>query len=411
MITIKGFRAVRPVAGMELQVSCPPYDVIDTEEALEFSKENDSSFLHVTRSEIDLPQSDPYAKEVYKKAKENLDRLIAEGILAQDDEESFYLYQQERKGKIQLGLVACCSIDDYIEQRIKVHELTRTEKEIDRIQHFYHSNANTEPVFLFYKENETLLHFLHSLVKKNDPLYTILTEDGVRHSLWKISDESEILRIVSLFQSMDSLYIADGHHRTASAAKVGRIKREENPDFSGKEEFNFFMSVIFSASELFIMPYNRVLKAPSHFEIGTFLDMLDEYFLITPLSSRLEPDKEHQFTLLTKDSAYRLECRTELLQNKDTVQSLDVSILQNHVLSPLLGIKDPKTDPNIAFYGGETMMEQIEQRLQSDLDIAFLLFPTDIQSIAEVSDQNKIMPPKSTWFEPKLRSGLFVHLF
>ena len=411
MITINPFRALRPKETLVKEVTCPPYDVLEGEKLNKLA-ELPENFVHIIRSEVDFPPTqDPYADVVYAKAKENLDKFQSLGILTEDDKPCFYLYRQIRKGKVQNGIVACASTKDYTEGRIKRHELTRTDKEKDRIAHFSACEAHTEPVFLFYKQQNVLKEFIQQFTDKNKPIYDFFSSDGVQQILWKIDKMEDISFLRNVFEKTNSLYIADGHHRTASSVKVGELKLKEYPEQEGDSqnmrEFSRFLSVIFPDEELLILPYNRVIKDLNNLTEEKFLQKLQEHFDIEELKQVKEPDKKGTYVMLLHEKIYHLTWKENFPKN--IVDALDVSILQNYVLSPLLGIQDPRTDKRIAFYGGDNMLNDILERLHTDMEVAFLLYPTQLQEIIEVSDNNAIMPPKSTWFEPKLISGLFLH--
>lgn len=411
MIEIRPFKGFRPKEGLEGKIACKPYDVITYDEALEEGRDNPLSFLHIIRSEIDLPlDTDPYSQQVYDKAKENLEEFLSKGYLIEEEKRNFYIYRQIMDGRIQDGLVACASIDDYARGTIKRHELTRVDKEEDRVNHFYTVGGNTEPVFLFHKKNGDIKAFIKDWIENHQPVYDFNSQDGVRQVLWIVDDEGAQAELVKLFKSLDSLYIADGHHRTASAYKVGLKKREENPKYTGGEEFNYFLSVIFSEDELYIMPYNRLVKDLNGYRQEEFLERVKEKFVVEALKELEEPKKKGQFTLAFKDKAYKLIPRDGTYKQDDPIESLDPSILQNNILGPILGIEDPRTSHRIDFVGGVGMLDKIKAGLEED-KVAFLLYPTDIGDIIRVSDEGKIMPPKSTWFEPKLMSGLFIHKF
>ncbi|MDR7869332.1 MAG: DUF1015 domain-containing protein [Tissierellaceae bacterium] len=411
MIKIRPFKGYRPKKGLEDKLACKPYDVIDYNEALDIGKDNSFSFVHVIRPEIDLPHNtDPYSKEVYIKAKENLQEFIDKGSLIEEDKNVFYIYRQIMNGRAQNGIVSCISIDDYGEGRIKKHEHTMVDKEQDRINHFYYSEAHTEPVFLFYKRNQAIKKIIEDWTSSHKPIYDFTSQDGVKQILWVVDDEENIKYIQELFASMDNLYIADGHHRTASSYKVGLKKRQENPDYTGDEEFNFFMSVAFSDDELYIMPYNRAVKDLNGLTEEEFLKKVAEKFVVRQGDGSLVQDK-HEFMMILKDKYYSITPKEGVFDENNLIDSLDVSILQNNILSSILGIKDPRTDNRIEFFGGEGMLDKIVDRLNDDLKVAFLLHPTQVKDITDVSDKGKVMPPKSTWFEPKLMSGLFVHMF
>lgn len=414
MIKIKPFKGFRPKKGLEDKIACKPYDVINFNEGLDMGKDNPFSFIHIIRPEIDLPpNTDPYSKDVYIKGKENLGDFIDKGYLIEEDKKVFYIYRQIRNGRVQNGLVTCISIDDYGQGRVKRHEYTRVDKEEDRINHFYYSQAHTEPVFLFYKRNQAIKNIIEDWTSCHDPLYDFTSRDGVKQILWLIDDEDSIKYIQEIFASMDSLYIADGHHRTASSYKVGLKKRQENPDYTGDEEFNYFMSVVFSDDELYIMPYNRGVRDLNGLKEEGFLEKVAENFIVEASKEGVGytfPNK-HEIIMILKNQSYLLTPKECVLNESNLIDSLDVSILQKNILTPILGIKDPRTDDRIEFFGGEGMVDNIIHGLNTDMKVAFLLHPTQIEEIIKVSDDGKVMPPKSTWFEPKLLSGLFVHKF
>lgn len=412
MIKIKPFRGYRPAKGLEDKIASKPYDVIDYDQALKIGKNNPLSYVHVIRPEIDMPaNTNPYSDEVYTKAKGNLEEFIDKGYLVQEDREVLYIYRQVVEGRAQNGIVACVSIDDYGEDRIKKHELTRVDKEQDRINHFYYSEAHTEPVFLFYKRNEDIKNFIEEWTSSNNCTYDFISDDGVQQMLWIVDDEYSIKYIQILFLSLQNLYIADGHHRTASAYKVGQKMRLENPNYTGQEEFNYFMSVIFSDDELRINPYNRAVKDLNGYNQEEFLARVGERFDIKVLESLQQPLNRHEFTMILANQYYSLSAKEEIFDEKSIVEALDVSILQDNILAPVLGIEDIRTDTRIEFFGGDSMLDTIVNRLDKDFKVAFLLYPTQIEEVRAVSDAGNIMPPKSTWFEPKLMSGLFVHKF
>lgn len=412
MITIKPFKGFRPKEGLENKIASKPYDVLSHEEALEIGSNNPYSYVHIIRPEIDMKKdTNPYSQEVYTKAKEALDDFTEKGYLVEEEKKVFYIYRQIMSGREQNGIVGCTSIDDYGNGNVKRHEFTRVDKEEDRINHFYDAGANTEPVFLFYKKNEDLKEFINKWTVENTPVYDFTFQDGVEQILWVVDDEKSIQYIQDIFKDIDSLYIADGHHRTVSSYKVGLRIREENPNYTGEEEFNYFMSVIFPGDELYIMPYNRMVKDLNGNTEEEFLEKLSQNFNVEKLDSVEEPINQHEFTIVFKDRAYRIAPKTGVFDEKDKIDSLDASILQNNILSPILGIEDPRTDTRIEFIGGENMMDRVLDRLNKDMEVAFLMYPTQIEEIIAVSDTNQVMPPKSTWFEPKLMSGLFIHKF
>ncbi|MEN1761075.1 DUF1015 domain-containing protein [Anoxynatronum sibiricum] len=408
---IQPFRAIRPAAAIAREASCLPYDVMNRAEALKMADGNPHSFLHVIRSEIDLdPMVDAYDRAVYQKAAENLQYLIQKGTLIQDDQPAFYLYQQTMAGRSQLGIAACFSIDDYVNDRIKKHELTRPEKENDRIRHFDACDAHTEPVFLTHRSNASLTGFLQELTMKEPPEYDFTTEDGIGHSLWIVNDSSDVERIQTIFnEEIPSLYIADGHHRSASSAKIGMQRRAQQKDLDANDPSQFFMAVSFPQEDLLIMEYNRVVKDLNALSPEELIIRLEAHFECQPVNEAYQPQEKHTFGMLIDNQWYALKAKPHTYDAEDVISQLDVSILQNWLLQPILGISDPRTDQRIDFVGGIRGIGELEKRVQTDMSLAFSLFPTTIEDLLQVADEQKIMPPKSTWFEPKLRSGLFVH--
>ncbi|SMP38497.1 DUF1015 domain-containing protein [Anoxynatronum buryatiense] len=408
---IQPFPAIRPAAAIAREVSCLPYDVMNRAEALKMADGNPNSFLHVIRSEIDLdPMVDAYDRAVYQKASENLQYLIKKGTLIQDDQPAFYLYRQTMAGRSQLGIVACFSIDDYVNDRIKKHELTRPEKENDRIHHFDACDAHTEPVFLTHRSNASLTGFLQELTVKQAPAYDFITEDGIGHALWVVSGSSDVERIQTIFnEEVPSLYIADGHHRSASSAKIGLQRRAQQKDLDANDPSQFFMAVSFPQEDLLIMEYNRVVKDLNDLSPEELIIRLEAHFECQPVNEAYQPQEKHSFGMLIDEQWYALKAKPHTYDSEDVISQLDVSILQNWLLQPILGISDPRTDQRIDFVGGIRGIGELEKRVQTDMALAFSLFPTTIEDLLQVADEQKIMPPKSTWFEPKLRSGLFVH--
>lgn len=408
---IQPFPAIRPAASIAREVSCLPYDVMNRAEALKMAHENPHSFLHVIRSEIDLdPMVDAYDEAVYQKAAENLQQLIQSGSLIQDSQPSFYLYRQTMAGRSQLGIVACFSIDDYVNDRIKKHELTRPDKETDRIRHFDTCNAHTEPVFLTHRSNASLTQFLQDCTQRQAPEYDFITEDGIGHALWVIQEPADVERIKAIFdEEVPSLYIADGHHRSASSAKIGLQRREQQKDLDPNDPSQYFMAVSFPQEDLLIMEYNRVVKDLNDLSPEEFITRVEAHFECLPVDEAYQPEEKHTFGMLLNHQWYALKAKSHTYQPDDVISQLDVSILQNWLLQPILGICDPRTDQRIDFVGGIRGIGELEKRVQTDMTLAFSLFPTTIEDLLQVADEQKIMPPKSTWFEPKLRSGLFVH--
>lgn len=412
MSLVRPFKALRPAAGKAEQVASLPYDVMNREEAKAMAAGNPDSFLHVGRSEIDLPDDvSAYDAEVYAKARENLVQMEADGVLVQDEKPMFYIYRQIMSGRVQTGLVATVSVDEYLNNKIKKHEYTREAKEIDRINHFDVCDANTEPIFLTYREQGEIRQLLNDFIKRNKPQAAFISEDEISHYVWAISSDDLIRRIGELFREVPALYIADGHHRSASAAKVALKRREQYPDAGPEAEFNYFLAVIFPDEDLFIMDYNRVVKDLNGLSAAEFLQALQAKFTVKKHSAEqpFRPQTKGQFGMYLDGSWYELRARPELYQGKDLVDSLDASILQQNVLAPVLGIEDPRTDERIDFVGGIRGLGELADRVDAGEAVAFALYPTTMDELLDIADAELIMPPKSTWFEPKLRSGLFVH--
>jgi len=412
MAKIRPFKAVRPAANQAEKVISLPYDVMNRKEASEMAQDNPASFLHICRSEIDLPEvSNQYSKEVYEKAKSNISDFINDGIFIRDEKPCLYIYRQIMDGRVQTGIALCASIDDYLNNIIKKHEFTRHEKELDRINHFDVCNANTEPVFLTYRENDLISNTIANWSEESEPAYELTTDDGIEHILWVIDDETIIDAIVSEFEEIPALYIADGHHRSASAVKVGQKRREENPNYSGDEEFNFFMAVAFPDSDLKIFDYNRAVKDLNGLSVEDYLEKVSQKFTIDKNDSNeaYRPKNVHEFGMYLEKQWYKLVAKDEIINENNVIERLDVSILQENLLSPILGIDDPRTDKRIDFIGGIRGLGELERRVNEDMKVAFSLYPVQISDLLSVSDENQVMPPKSTWFEPKLGSGLFVH--
>jgi uncharacterized protein (DUF1015 family) len=411
MAVIRPFKAVRPVRAFADKVAALPYDVMNSDEARMMVRDNEYSFLHVDKAEVNLDISvDIYDEAVYKKAKEVLDSMEKKSILIQDEEPYLYIYRQTMNGRIQTGLVSCVSIDDYINNVIKKHEFTRPDKEQDRIKHVDICDANTGPIFLTYRDNAGISALVDSWTKKK-PEYDFISEDGVGHTVWKIDDNKSIQSLKEHFSKVDYLYIADGHHRAASAVKVGLKRREEYKNFDGQEEFNFFLAVLFPESNLNIMDYNRVVKDLNGLSNEDFLSKIKEKFFVTTIEigKQYKPQSKHSFGMFLDGGWYKLEAKNDSFDDEDFVKSLDVSILQDNLLSPILGIKDPRSDKRIDFVGGIRGLDELERRASSDMKVAFSMYPTSMKEIMYIADGGEVMPPKSTWFEPKLRSGLFIH--
>ena len=409
MADIRPFRAIRPAKGMESSIAALPYDVYSRKEAKEAVADAPHSFLRIDRAETQLPDDvDTYDERVYRKAKELLAEQIAKGEFITEQKPCFYLYELVMDGRSQTGIVGCASIDDYTQNVIKKHENTRAEKEEDRIRHVDVLDAQTGPIFLAYRRNEKLSEIVEAY-KGGSPLYDFVSEDAVRHRVFCIDKSEDIEKISAVFQDMRQIYIADGHHRCASAVRVGLKRRTEHPDYTGEEEFNYFLSVLFSDSELMIMDYNRVVKDLNGLTREQFLSRLSECFIVEENGREpVRPEVKGQMGMYLEGGWYLLTAK-ESVRSEDPVRNLDVSILQDYVLEPVLGIKDPKTDKRIDFVGGIRGTKELEKRVHTDMAAALSMYPTSIEELFSVADAGRLMPPKSTWFEPKLRSGLFIH--
>ena len=408
MAEIRAFRGIRPAAGKEADIAALPYDVYNREEARKAVEGKPLTFLRIDRAETQLSEeTDIYAPEVYQKAKELLWGMVENGDFVQDDKPCYYLYELTMNGRSQTGIVACASIDDYLNGMIKKHENTRREKEEDRVRHVDICDAQTGPIFMGYRNQESLKKIVAD-VKTGAALFDFTSEDGIRHRGWKIADTEKISAIYEAFHQMNALYIADGHHRAASAVRVGVKRREEHPGYTGEEEFNYFLSVIFPDDELMIMDYNRVVRELNGLTPEEFLSGIKKVFDVEKLDKAEHPKRKGQVTLFLEDKWYLLTLKPEY-ENCDPVEGLDVSILQKQILEPVLGIQDPKTDKRIDFVGGIRGLSELERRVHTDMKVAFAMYPTSIGELFAVADAGLLMPPKSTWFEPKLRSGLFIH--
>lgn len=409
MAVIRPFRAYRPKKGLENQIAALPYDVYNREEACAAVKDHPLSFLNIDRAETQFDSSvDTYADEVYQKAHDMLWDQIREGTFVQEDKPVYYIYELTMDGRVQTGIVACASVDDYQHQVIKKHENTRADKELDRIRHVTACEAQTGPIFLAYRTND-IVRAVIAETKQQPALYDFTAEDGIVHRVWCICDDAKIQAVQQAFEGISQIYIADGHHRCASAVKVGLAKREEHPDYTGEEEFNYFLSVLFADEELMIMDYNRVVKDLNGLSAAQFVEAVSNvYTIVSKGAACQKPAHKGQVSMLLEDTWYLLEVKPEY-QSNDPVEGLDVAVLQNHVFAPILDIQDPKTDRRIDFVGGIRGIEELEKRVKTDSKAAFAMYPTSIHELFQVADANMLMPPKSTWFEPKLRSGLFLH--
>ncbi len=409
MAVIKPFKAIRPATEYAAEIAALPYDVYNRAEACEVVKDKPHTFLRIDRAETNFDNSvDTYADEVYKKAHDLLWQWVDEGYFIRDDAPRYYIYELTMDGRSQTGIVACASIDDYKNGIIKKHENTRAEKERDRIRHVDECGAQTGPIFLAYRNRDDIDE-ITKRVMQTEAVYDITADDGVRHRVWIIDVADDISTIEKSFGQTDDIYIADGHHRAASAVNVGFKRREAHPDYDGSEEFNFFLSVLFPEGELAIMDYNRVVKDLNGLNDDEFLEKLGKVSSCVKSGDEIiHPEKKGQFSLYLEKKWYLYEFLPEVLSD-DPVDGLDVALLQNHVLSPILGIDDPTTDDRIDFIGGIRGLGELERRCGLDMKVAFAMYPTSIGELFAVADAGRLMPPKSTWFEPKLRSGLFIH--
>lgn len=411
MAIFKAFRALRPAKEKASAVAALPYDVVTEKEARMIGEKNADSFLHVDRAEIDLAEGiDIYDSAVYEKAGKTLREMEKNGILVQDAQPSYYLYELIRNQVSQTGMVGCCAIDDYRNDIIKKHELTREEKEQDRIRHVDICDANTGPIFLAARYPQKLQEFIQEWKTTHTPVYDFTAEDEVIHRVWVIDDAARIEWIQEEFSQIPSLYIADGHHRAASAVKVGLKRREANPGYTGEEEFNYFLSVVFPYEQLTILPYQRVVADLNGLTEKAFLSALKfHYELMVMPGIPCKPVETHCMGMYLAGEWYHLKAWPDVYEKRDVVGKLDVSLLQDKVLRPILGIQDPRTDNRIQFIGGNQSLKKLQEIADETGGVAFAMYPTSVEELMDIADEGKVMPPKSTWFEPKLRSGLFIH--
>lgn len=413
MADIRPFPCIRPCREKAERIAALPYDVYSREEARQAIAGNPDSFLNIDRPETQFSEhTDMYEDKVYQKAHDLLWDKVADGSFLRDEKNCYYIYELTMNGRTQTGIAACASIDDYENQIIKKHENTREEKEADRIRHVDVCNAQTGPIFLAYRSNKEINQIVAE-VKQQEPLYDFISEDGIRHRVFAMDQEAHIQTVQQAFAAMQAIYIADGHHRAASAVKVGLKRRKAHADYTGREEFNYFLSVLFPDDQLMIMDYNRVVKDLAGLEVSEFLGKVEKIFDIRKVSGKgsakeRRPQKKGDFSMYLDGSWYVCTVRSADIPS-DPVGSLDVSLLQNLLLEPVLGIQDPKTDKRIDFVGGIRGLDELERRVEKDCAVAFAMYPTDISELFAVADAGLLMPPKSTWFEPKLRSGLFIH--
>ena len=408
MALIKPFECVRPNEKDAARVAALPYDVYNRQEAVCEVKREPLSFLKIDRAETQFDDStDTYAPEVYAKAKELFEEALADKTFITDTDKTYYIYALTMDKRTQTGIVACASIDDYLNNVIKKHENTRADKEVDRITHVDTLSAQTGPIFLAYRA-DSVINDAVKKTKENKALYDFISPDGIRHQVWKMTDITLVENVRKAFEGIDSVYIADGHHRAASAVKVGLKRRQENPGYTGNEEFNYFLSVLFPDEELMILPYNRVVKDLNGYTQEEFLNKIKEKFYIAESDKQVSPDKKGTFGMYLGGKWYKLTAHKDIMSD-DPVDGLDVAVLQDNLLAPVLGIGDPKTDKRIDFVGGIRGLSELEKRCREDCVVAFSMYATSIAELFAVADAGKLMPPKSTWFEPKLRSGLFIH--
>jgi len=413
MAVVRAFRAVRPAPALAEKVAALPYDVMNSQEARQMVVGNPYSFLHVDKAEIDLdPSIDLYDTRVYEKARDNLNDMVAKGVFLQDETPCLYIYKQVMNGRAQIGIVGCTAVDDYRNNIIKKHELTRADKEQDRINHVDYCDANTGPIFLTYRAQKAVDDIVTAVMAEKLPVYDFVSDDGIGHTVWVMDDAAMIEKVCQLFGGIDYLYIADGHHRSASAVRVGMKRREAKPDYDGNEEFNYFLSVIFPDNHLYIMDYNRIVKDLNGNSSAAFMEKVAEKFVVTPYTGAgtLKPEQKHTYGMYLEGKWYQLAAKEGTYDAADPVAQLDVSILQNNLLHPILGIGDPRTDKRIDFVGGIRGLQALCDRVDSgEMAVAFSMFPTTMEDLMDIADAGAIMPPKSTWFEPKLRSGIFIH--
>lgn len=410
---IKAFKGFRPVESKVKRVASRPYDVLDSDEAREEANGNPWSFLNVVKPEITLPpDTDHYSMAVYEAGKNNFQKLVKEGVFIQDKEECLYIYELIMNGRSQNGIVACASVDDYIEGRIKKHELTRPDKEADRKNHVRVSMMNAEPVFFAYPANKQLDNSVE-IIKQAEPVYSFITDDNIQHRFWLVNKRTQIDSIIAAFDKIPATYVADGHHRTAAAALVGNDLRKENPNHTGNESYNYFLAVHFPDNQLAILDYNRVVKDLNGHTTESFLDGLASAFVVEKKGTEAyRPSRLHEFGMYLEGEWYALMAKQGMYDDHDAIGVLDVTILSEKVLKPLLNIHDLRTDKRIDFVGGMRGLNELKRRVDSgEMAIAFSLYPVSMRQLIDIADSGKIMPPKTTWFEPKLRSGLVVHTF
>ncbi len=414
MARVKPFRGLRPPKEIVAELACLPYDVMNTEEARKMAEGKEKSLLHITRAEIDLPPDvDIHSEQVYEKSRENFKKFLEKGWLKQDEEPHFYIYAQTMNGRTQYGIVGGAHIDDYYNGVIKKHELTRPDKERDRTVHILTNNAQLEPVFLAFRNVPEITEIMMNWVNNHEPEYDFVAEDGIGHHFWVIDDPETNKKIEELFETkVPYTYIADGHHRTAAAALVGKEKREKNPNHTGEEEYNYIMAVHFPHDQLKILDYNRVLKDLNGHTPEEIVKLLEKDFDVELIGKQqYKPEKKHTFGMYLDGNWYKLTAKPHTYDDNDPINGLDVTVLTKYVLEPIFGIEDLRRSKRIDFVGGIRGLGELERRVNSgEMAAAFALYPVSMEELMKIADTNNIMPPKTTWFEPKLRSGLVIHL-
>lgn len=411
MATIKPFKAIRPREDLAKHVASLPYDVMNSEEARILAHNNSYSFLHIDKSEIDLNKDIPeYDESVYIKANENLNKFRDNNILIKEEKECLYIYKQVMNGRSQIGIVACVSVDESLNGTIKKHEYTKPDKELDRTNHIRYCNANTGTILITYKSKQHINELINKYIQENEALYNFITEDSIQHTIWKIEEKNYINNLVDEFEKVPYLYIADGHHRSASAENIAKEKRKANPNYSGDEEFNYYLAMIAPDNELMILDYNRVVKDLNGLEDKDFINKIKEKFEIREIKDeKYKPNEKGKIGMYLSGKWYEINANEHMLKDKDIIKLLDVSILHDNIINPILGIKNPREDKRIDFVGGIRGLNELERRVNDDMKVAFALYPTSIEELIKVADEKKVMPAKSTWFEPKVRCGLFLH--
>ena len=410
MAIIKPFKAIRPTNEYVNMVAELPYDVMNREEAKQIAKNNKYSFLHIDRAEIDLDDNvNEHDEKVYLKAKENLNEFLNNNVFMRDKDDAIYIYRQIVNNRSQTGIVACVAVEDNFNGVVKKHEYTKPDKELDRTNHIKYCNANTGTILLTYKNQEEIDKIVDYYVYFMPPIYDFKTDDNVTHTIWKVEKKRDIQDLIKEFDKVENLYIADGHHRCAAAENIALEERRRNPNYTGEEEFNYYTAMIAPDNKLHVMDYNRVVKDLNGLTEEEFLNKIKEKFIVKETKNNYKPNKKGQVGMYLEDKWYTIEFGKEYLESDNIVDSLDISILENHILDEILGIKNPRTDKRIDFIGGIRGLKEIEKRVHDDMKVGFLMYPTDINELISIADENKVMPAKSTWFEPKVRCGLFLH--